>query len=504
MASGGPLVRRPTRGAVLPPFPHVTIQVDRPRLIAAIAILLALGGGALVGWLAVAVSVVKVAALLIGLAGLVLVVSDPRAGLWAVLGVVTLLPFAVIPVKVGLTLTLFEVAALGALGVWALRLLLHRDERIVAGAPAAWIVLLLAMTLFAFLLGVNNGYTTQTFHDYGKFVLGVLLVFVVWNTIRSIDDARRLVTVIMLGAAGGAAIGLALYAGGAGFTLRVLSRLISYGYPSTRIVRYIEDNPAKAMRLISTSVDPNSFGGLLALAFVLACAAAIARRRLIPRWVSVPTAALTGAAMLLTQSRGAWVGAAAGLTVLTVLRYRRLLLPEAGLALLVLVVGLGGNFLHRLWLGLTLQDPATKLRLSEYRNALAIIREDPAFGVGFGSAPSINLQTGVSSIYLAIAERAGLITLAVFLIAVGTIWVTGFRSWRRRRETAEGDLDLALLATLSSALAVGVFDHYFFNIQFPHMVALFWMIGGLILALADLPRPRRAADLVPAGAPERL
>jgi len=488
--------RRLPRGRLLlPAFPHVTRTIPARRGVLLGVLVLAIAGGAATGWLAASRGLLPTAAVLIGLAGMLVVVSDARAALWAVLGVVTLLPFAVIPVHVKLTPTLLEVTALAALGVWLLGLLLRRDERIVTAVTGAWIVLLLAVTLFAFLLGVNNGYTSETYHDYGKFVLAVLLVFVVWNTTRTLADARRLTTVMLLGGGGAAGIGLALYAGGASLTLRVLSHLIRYGYPATRIVRYIEDNPAKQMRLVGTSVDPNSFGGLLAVVFVLAAAQAVARHRLISRWLTVPVAGLSAAALLLTYSRGAWLGAAAGLAVLALLRYRWLVAPGVLLGVLVLAVGLGASFLHRLWLGLTLQDPATKLRLQEYQNALAIIRSHPFFGVGFGAAPSILQQTGVSSIYLTVAEEAGFLGVAAFLVAVGSVGLAGLRHWRRTRESAAGDLQLALLAALASALMVGVFDHYYFDITFPHMAALFWTVCGLMLALARPPGvPQGAVD----------
>ncbi len=264
----------------------------------------------------------------------------------------------------------------------------------------------------------------------------------------------------------------------------MLARLIPYGYPSSSIVRYIEDNPAKAMRLTSTSVDPNSFGGLLAVIVVLACAMAISHHRSVSRWISIPAFGLCSLAALLTYSRGAWVGIAAGLAVLAVLRYRWLIFPGVVAVLPVAFLGLGSNFVHRMWLGLTLQDPATKLRLREYQNALAIIKRHPIFGVGFGNAPSINEQTGVSSIYLTLGERVGLVGLALFLITVGSIAIVGLKRWRSEVDSERGDMMLALLAALASAMTVGIFDHYFFNITFPHMTALFWIVCGIILALS--------------------
>lgn len=469
----------------LPAFPHA-LAGPSPRVAVALAVLAALLGGVVLGWVASAHSPLPASAAVVALGLAVLVLSDARAAVWATLAVVALLPFATLPVHVGLTLSLFELGALSALGVWLLTMLLRRDRVAPSGLPAAAIGLFLAVTLFALILGVGRGYTMETFHNYGKFTLAVLLGYVVWNATRNLDDARRTVTVLLLAGGLAAALGLVLYAGGPGLTQRALGHLVPYGYPSGRIVRWIEDNPAKPMRLVGTSVDPNSFGGLLAVVAVLAVAQAIAARPLISRWLTWPVSGLALLASLLTFSRGAWVGIAAGLGLLAVLRYRRLVIPGALAVIPVAVLGLGSRFVHRLWLGLTLQDPATRLRLSEYRNALAIIRSHPFFGVGFGAAPSIDQQTGVSSVYLSIAERAGLIGLAVFLFAVAVVLTRAWVCWRAERETALGDLQLGLSAALASALVVGVFDHYYFNITFPHMAALFWTLGGLILALTDL------------------
>jgi O-antigen ligase len=484
--------QRPARRGFLPAFPH-SRAVHLPLwLVLVLSAAIAVAGGYELGHMSTQRGVLPLMALLVGAAGVVVMLSDVRAALWSTIGVIALLPFAVVPYHLGLTLTLLEVASIATIGTWFVTLMLHRDQRLATGAPALLIGLFVAETAFAFLIGVTNGYSMTTFHDYGKFLLAVLLVFVVWNVASDFVEARRLVNVLLLAGGAAAFLGLALYVGGASLTFKVLARLVPYGYPTSDIVRYIEDNPAKPLRLTSTSVDPNSFGGLLAVMTVLACAMAIARHRSISRKVSVPALGLCGVAALLTFSRGAWVGIAAGFAVLALLRYRWLIIPGVVAALGMAAFGLGAEFVHRFWLGITLQDPATKLRLREYQNALAIIRDHPFFGVGFGNAPSINLQTGVSSIYLSIGERVGLIGLAIFLITVAVIGLSGLRSWRRRIETPEGEMLLGLLAALSSALTVGVFDHYYFNITFPHMAALFWIICGMILALAAPGQIRRS------------
>lgn len=488
------------RGAFLPAWP-ASSGVRLPWWIVLLTFVAMGSFGAVgLGWIAVEYGVIvglgMIAALVAGIA----VISDVRAGLWIAIAIVTILPFAVIPVRVGLTLTGLEAVSLALIGVWVARTLLYRDHFLPASFPAAAIILFLTVTLFAFLLGVDRGYTTQTYHDYAKFLMAVAMVFIVWTSIRRLDDHRRLLNAVLLGGSISAAIGLIFQLLGPGFQERVLVRLIPLGYPDTRIVRYIEDDPGRAMRLVSTSVDPNSAGGMLALAFVIGAVQLISRQPIIARRLCMVAVPLTGMALLLTQSRGAWLGAAAGLGVAAILRYRWLIpVGVAGLAGM-LVIGIGTAFFERLWLGLTLQDPATVLRLREYQNAIEIIRQYPLFGVGFGDAPSIELQTGVSSIYLTIGQQTGFLGLFVFLFTFAVIGVAGLKWWYQRRTRMTGDLMLTLLAVLAAALTIGVFDHYFFNIQFPHMSALLWILVGLVLALArpvyEMPQPDEVDETV--------
>jgi polysaccharide biosynthesis protein PslJ len=476
--------RHHERGAFLPSWPVSSrLPVDWWMLLAGFVLAGVIGSVGL-GWIAVEFGLVVGLGLLIAISAAVAVLSDVRAGLWAALGVAILLPFAVVPIRVGVTLTLLEAVSLLLFAVWIARTLLYRDHLLPSSFQAGAVMLFVTVTLFAFLLGVGRGYTTQTYHDYAKFLMAIGLVYVVWTSIRTLDDHRRILNVVLLTGSLSAAIGIMFQVLGPGFAERMLARLIPLGYPDTRIVRFIEDDPGRAMRLVSTSVDPNSAGGMLAIVFIIGAVQLISRQPLIARWICLIAVPLTGLALLLTYSRGAWLGAAVGLGLVAILRYRWLI--PAGLAGLggLIVFGLGAAFIERLWLGFTLQDPATVLRLREYQNAIEIIRQYPFFGVGFGDAPSIELQAGVSSIYLTVGQQAGFFGLLAFILAVGAAGIAGLRRWYRTRQTAERDLMLTLIAVLAGALVIGVFDHYFFNIQFPHMSALLWVMIGLILSIA--------------------
>jgi polysaccharide biosynthesis protein PslJ len=150
------------------------------------------------------------------------------------------------------------------------------------------------------------------------------------------------------------------------------------------------------------------------------------------------------------------------------------------------------------------QDLATQMRFGEYKDAFILIGRYPVLGVGFLGAPEIDIYLGVSSAYLLMAEQMGLIGLVVFLAAMATVFIWGFAQRHRlyaAAQTPEGQAHLALWlgahAGLVAALAVGVVDHYFFELSFQPAGSLFWIFVGLCLATSRL---ATAAPVDPAAA----
>jgi O-antigen ligase len=187
----------------------------------------------------------------------------------------------------------------------------------------------------------------------------------------------------------------------------------------------------------------------------------------------------------LTQSRAALGGLVIATLFLAVVRERRLWwLIGAGAAAGVVAIGLGFGeaFVSRLVEGVQFRDQANQMRLAEYRNAIEIIRRYPIFGVGFGAAPELGLVTGVSSIYLAMGQRIGLVGLFLFLGIMVAFYNLSLRALSRIDEERAGLL-LGVQAGVIAALAVGVLDHYYFNIEFSHMAALLWGVLGLGMVL---------------------
>jgi O-antigen ligase len=440
----------------------------------------ALGMGLLGGALAVTVGPVPPLALLIAIAGGIAILLDARIGLFAAVAVICLLPYATLPVKIGLTFTLLEAVTLLTIAVWMLRLAYDRNELVHTTPLFVPLGFFVIETAVAFLIGAGRGTTTQTAHDYLKLLLGVGMYVLVVNLLRERRDVASFATALVAVGAASAALAIVLQALPVGITTRLLLRLSVVGYPTGRIVRYIEDNPALARRATGTGVDPNAFAGFLMLVLVLAVGQSVASRPVVSRKLAIATAPLAGLALLLTESRAAWLGAGVAVLLLAALRYRRLIVPLVLVGIAALAFGAGAGYLTRLTGGLRGQDAATRLRYREFGNALALIRDYPVFGVGFGDAPRIDLQTGVSSVYLTVAERAGLIGLALYLLVLGMLLARLLRgALRSAVDNPYGELTLTLGAALLAACVAAMLDHYFFNLGFPHMAALFWIIAGL-------------------------
>jgi hypothetical protein len=415
-------------------------------------------------------------------------------GLWGIVAVIVLLPFATLPVDIGLTPTFLDVALGAVAGVWALRLATGRQRTIVTPPLTLPLVVFIVVAIFAFIFGLGNGpLTPALLRHFAELLLSLGFVFVVVDYCRTWERVERLVKVILLAGAVAAAVGIFLWLLPDEVANAGLNSLQRLGYPGGWVIRYIEENPELAERAIGTSIDPNAYGGLLLLIGALAGPQLVARRPLFPRWSVALIVALIFVALILTFSRGAMLGLAAGLGFVALARYRRLLPYMAVVALLLLFLPVTQGYVARFVAGFQGRDLATQMRFGEYTDAWTLIRRYPLFGVGFAGSPDIDVYLGVANVYLSIAQQMGLLGLLAFLAVVATVFVYGFvhRHTIRRNERID-PVWLGLHAALVGGLFAGIFDHYLFNIDFHHAVTIFWLLLGLATAATRL-----GADLGP-------
>jgi len=342
------------------------------------------------------------------------------------------------------------------------------------------------LALVSFAAGTAYAITAETTRLFLKIVNSILLYFTVLNCLRTRRQLEQLVAALIVAGSAAAALGLVLYFLPAAAATRLLSALRPLGYPTADVLRYIADTDIQ--RAIGSAIDPNILGALLMLAAAVAVGQAVSPRPVLDRRLILALLVPLVAGLLLTYSRSSWMGLAAAGMFIGTLRHRRL-----WLAFLLLAVALyygilpqGEGFVGHLQSGLQARDQASAMRLGEYRDALRLIGQYPWFGVGFGGAPAIDLYVGVSSIYLLIAEEMGLIGLGAFVVIVLALFWRSLRALPRLADPGAQALLLSTLAAVLAALVAGIFDHHFFNLRFPHTVALFWFLVGLTVVAAEL------------------
>jgi O-antigen ligase len=255
------------------------------------------------------------------------------------------------------------------------------------------------------------------------------------------------------------------------------------------VLRFIQEDPSLPLRATGTSIDPNALGGLLIMTLTLCAPQLFSRKPVLPLFWIILGLGLMGLALLLSFSRGSFVGTGLALLVLGALRYRKLLLIGVIALAVILILPQTQSYVTHFFEGVQGQDLATQMRFGEYSDALKLIQRYPVFGVGFTGTPDLGTYVSVANVYLLMADEMGLVGLSSFLILMLVLFVSG---WPVRKaidnRSAVGDIWWGLHAALIGALIGGIFDHYFFNLDFHHSVTLFWLYVGLAAVTTRLVR----------------
>lgn len=411
---------------------------------------------------------------MIGLEGLILLLAAP---------------FLVVP-DLFPSFTLLALFALGA--IWAISLAWFR-------LPASPFDVLLAIWCIALVLGILvTADPGETLPKATNLVLGLG----VWRYLVSAARTRRRVYVAV-----GFFLLLCL-----GFSLVGIAG--SEEFP--KIPALAAFNPFRGHALPgleNLSIHPNQLAGLVCLYWPLLISLTIAPppglRSWVWRIVLAALALLATAILILTQSRGGWVGAAAGLFGLLVLW--GLILPPSGprrtlrrvaagwaLAALLLLAAVGPARIQELWLDPPQETAVGTLLTLNYRKelwpwAITAVQDFPYTGVGLGAFRQVAFRLyplamapgqdigHAHNIFLQTALDVGLPGLIVYL---ALLFVAGGVGWRvAGREGDYRSFSLGLLAGLIAVHVFGLADALALGSK-PGVV--FWFSLGLLAAMNNL------------------
>lgn len=241
---------------------------------------------------------------------------------------------------------------------------------------------------------------------------------------------------------------------------------------TTPFVRY------EGLRLSGLLLDPNAYGGLLVVAFVLMEAASYGPAPLLGKKAVLAARVTLGLGILFTFSRSAWVALGLALIVFTVLRPRavgKLLMSGLVGAPCVLLL-LGRRFLP-IFVTMAARPKQVQGRFDLLHDALAAFARHPFFGGGIGSfrLSEGEIAHNTASWFLA---DFGIVGLSVLLGFMGWFFVKGWVAYRVAPAREQPILLALLLAhTAMAGLAMGIEAFYQRH---------WWMVIGLIASSYSL------------------
>jgi polysaccharide biosynthesis protein PslJ len=207
--------------------------------------------------------------------------------------------------------------------------------------------------------------------------------------------------------------------------------------------------------------------------------------------------------LLMTYSRSSWVGLFAAFVFMGVWRYRRLLVVGIILLAVFAQLPVSQRFSRQLISGLEAKDQAAAMRVGEANDALRLIATYPAFGVGFGGSPDLNLYVGVSNVYLQMAEEVGIAGLVIFLALLAVFFLWLLYALPRIHDPPGVDIVFGLIAAAVAMVVAGMLDRYFFSYQ-SDIALMWWLLGmgaaAVRVAQSALPAPAAKRVAVPAPA----
>ena len=329
---------------------------------------------------------------------------------------------------------------------------------------------LLPLCVYAFLTLVSAAFSinpTASFVD-SRQLLMFLMVPVVSRFARGEARASRAIDVIIAIGSAGALVGIVQFA--------------MFGYNN------LDNRPVGPLGHWMT------FSGVL----MLVICAAVARLLFFPRTVIWPAVALPAllVALVVTNTRNAWIGAFLAVMVLAAVRNWKLVVVPP-LVALIAVMAAPGETQRRVQSMLHPTDPASIDRLVMWKIGADMIRDHPVVGVGpemierhyasyrqrYPEAVH-DLNPHLHNVPIQIAAERGLPALAAWLwFIAAALWEV----WRQLRARVAPAVAATGLAAIISMLAAGLFEYNFGDTEFLM----------LFLGLISLPH---AARLTPADA----
>lgn len=278
---------------------------------------------------------------------------------------------------------------------------------------------------------------------------------------------------------------------------------------------------AKTTRVYSYLGNPNLLSSYLIPAVMLSLGALFVWRRPVAKLLAAVMLGVNGICLVLTFSRGGWIGMLAGLTIAAIALvdwwsvrfspfWRRWALPillGGGTALLAIAIALVEPLRLRVGSIFALRtDSSNNFRLNVWLSVIEMIRDRPWLGIGPGNVAFNSIYplyqkprfTALSaySVLLEVAVESGLVGLTAFLWLLAVVAHQGLSAVRRLRDAGERDgyWAIAALASVGGLLGQGFVDTVWYR---PQVNMLWWLSVAIVASFYAGPPRAQDRDRAP-------
>ncbi len=296
------------------------------------------------------------------------------------------------------------------------------------------------------------------------------------NSVKSKEDFNKIVVMLVFSATLVALYGLFQYIVGVEMEAAWLD---------------VENNPDIRTRIYSVFHNPNILAEYLIMTIPLSVSLFWHSKRIHKKIIFLGTTLIMSLALVLTLSRGGWLGFAFSAFIFIILVERRLLLT-------LIPITLGGVYLlpqtiiNRILSIGNLSDSSNAYRITMWEITLDIIKDNWVAGVGFGHLPfKQTFETYIRThptfhahnTYLETAAEMGIPGLIVFLLFLFTLFKYGIKKLVKSEDKYISTVSAGVLSGLGGVMFHGAVENVLY---LPKIIITFWILVSFILTLVRI------------------
>jgi len=397
----------------------------------------------------------------IGISGLTL--NNPLLGFYAL---IIALPF--LPNEATLIFTAVVVFS------YVIKIMTNKERNFVKDPIAMPLIAFTLVQIITTIISVDPVLSAQ---NLVVSLVSLALYFVIVNTLKSKEDFDRAIKIFIITA----------------FILSILG-IIQYFTLGTTSKAWVdvELNPDVKTRVVGTFGNPNVFAEYLEHILPVAITLIFVYKKWMNKLIMFIMAGTMFICLLMTFSRGAWLGfafAALLFVILKMAQYIPLFIAGsiAAIPLLPKVV------IQRISTIGNVQDTSNAYRTYIWEGTINMIKDFWVTGVGYGYWAFKNtfLEYGIKgskawhshNMYLEIMAEMGIFGMLTFAWVVFSIFVTTIKFARKTKDRYFSYVSVGLLCGFLSIMVHGIAEHILYM---PKSVILFWMFAAFISSARNL------------------